>query len=98
METYQLLAKERIASIREIQKSPSKSLFGLTRVMRGSKTLGFFFSVQEFEELLEDLEAASSKSLRQRVRLARKGVKTRDLISISNLAEEYGERLAGRGY
>jgi len=37
-----LLLRERTASIRDIQKNPSKALQGITRVMRGGKTFGFF--------------------------------------------------------
>lgn len=87
---YHLLQREHVASIRDVQKNPSKSLRGMTRVMRGSKTFGFFFSSEEFDELLEDLEAASSKSLRARVRAARKGLKKGDVVSLSMLAKEYG--------
>ena len=87
---YQLLQREHVASIRDVQKNPSRSLRGMTRVMRGSKTFGFFFSTDEFDELLEDLEAASSKDLRARVRLARKGLKKGDVISLTDLAKRYG--------
>jgi hypothetical protein len=87
---YQLLSREHVASIRDVQKHPSKKLRGITRVMRGSKTLGFFFSNEEFDELLEDLEAASSKSLRAEVRKVRKGLKKGDTVSLSALAKEYG--------
>lgn len=87
---YQLLQREHVASIRDVQKNPSRSLRGMTRVMRGSKTLGFFFSTDEFDELLEDLEAASSKDLRARVRTARKGLKQGDIVSLETLTKRYG--------
>src|SRR3989339_289249 len=38
---YQLLQREHVASIRDVQKNPSRSLRGMTRVMRGSTTFGF---------------------------------------------------------
>ena len=87
---YQLLTREHIASIRDVQKNPSKTLRGVTRVMRGSKTIGFYFSSEELDDLLEDLEAASSRSLRARVKKARQGLKKGDMVAISDLAREYG--------
>ncbi len=87
---YHLLTKERIASIRDIQKSPSKSLQGITRVMRGSTTIGFFFGNDELGELLEDIEAASSKTLRAEVKKARKGLEKKETVSLAKLAKEYG--------
>jgi len=87
---YQLLTREHIASIRDVQKNPSKTLRGVTRVMRGSKTIGFYFSNEELDDLLEDLEAASSRSLRARVKKARHGLKKGDVVAISDLAREYG--------
>lgn len=87
---YHLLRREHVASIRDVQKNPSKSLRGITRVMRGSKTVGFFFSNEELDELLEDLEAAASTSLRARVKEARKGLEKGDIVSIASLVKEYG--------
>ncbi|TAK03885.1 hypothetical protein EPO34_01865 [Patescibacteria group bacterium] len=87
---YQLLAKEHVASIRDVQKNPSKTLRDVTRVMRGSTTLGFFFSSAEMDELLEDLEAASSRTLRARVKKARQGLKKGEIVSIADLAKAYG--------
>lgn len=87
---YRLLVKERIASIRDVQKNPSKTLRGITRVMRGGKTFGFFFSHEEFDDLLEDIEAMASKDLRARVRFARKGFKKHDAVSPSDLLKKYG--------
>ncbi len=89
MKTYQLLTKERVASIREVQKNPSQALRGVTRVMRGSETLGFFFSSEEFNEILEDLEAAACVDLRSRVRIARVGLKKTALRSVEQLSARY---------
>ena len=60
---YQLLTREHIASIRDVQKNPSKTLRGVTRVMRGSKTIGFYFSNEELDDLLEDLDAVAISDL-----------------------------------
>lgn len=86
----QFLVKEHIASIRDVQKNPSKSLQGITRVMRGSKTLGFFFANDELEELLEDIEAAASRPLRARVKKARQGLKKKDVVPLSEIVKAYG--------
>ena len=85
-----LLVREHVASIREVQKNPSKTLRGVTRVMRGSKTIGLYFSNDELDDLLEDLEAAASRSLRARVKKAREGLKKGEVISLSDLAMAYG--------
>lgn len=87
---YQMLSKENVASVRDVQRNPSRALRGITRVMRGSKTVGFFFSNDEFDELLEDVEAAGSKSLRARVREARAGLKKGDTVTLSSLSAKYG--------
>lgn len=90
MKTYQLLTKEHVTSIREVQKNPSQALRGVTRVMRGSETLGFFFSNEEFNEILEDLEASACVNLRSRVRVARRGLKKTALRSVDQLSAQYG--------
>ena len=87
---HAFLVKEQIASIREVQRNPSKVLRGITRVMRGSKTLGFFFAHDELDELLEDVEAASSRTLRARVKKARQGLKKEEVVSLSEPAKGYG--------
>ena len=87
---FEILAKEGVASIRDIQKNPSKALKGITRVIRGSKTMGFYFSNEELDELFEDIEAAMSQELRVRVKEARKGLKSSHLVSLDELAVKYG--------
>ncbi len=87
---YSFLSQERVASIREIQKSPSSALRGFTRVLRGTKTLGFFFPKDEFDTLLEDMEALSSKNLRARVKKARKGFQKHRRVSLEDMAARYG--------
>lgn len=49
--TLRVLAKEHVASIRDLQKSPSTHLKTITRIMKGSATLGFFFPLKEIERL-----------------------------------------------
>lgn len=49
---FRALTKENIASIRDLQKNPSASLQGITRIMKGKTTLGFFFPLKEIERML----------------------------------------------
>jgi len=67
MNKFSMLANERIASIRDVQKNPSFALRGITRVTRGSKTIGFFLSNDEFANLVENLCAKWRKRGGRRV-------------------------------
>ena len=89
MDKFALLADERVASIREVQKNPSAALRGITRVTRGSKTIGFFLSNEDFVELVENQEASSSKQFIKAMRKARRDMVTRKGTSLSVLAKEY---------
>ena len=87
-----LLLRERTASIREIQKNPTKALRGITRVMRGAKTHGFFLSAREMEEFIEDFEASQSGTLKQRVQEGRdiiKGGNYDDTHSLDDVLKKY---------
>ena len=86
MNKFSLLANERIASIREVQKNPSAALRGITRVTRGSKTIGFFLSSDEFADLVENQEALSSKAFVHRVAQARRQARARKTTSLDTLA------------
>ncbi|MBI5793831.1 hypothetical protein HZA87_01955 [Candidatus Uhrbacteria bacterium] len=87
---YDLLAREEVVSIRGIQRNPLQALKGFTRVIRGSKTIGFFLSNEEMDNLFEDLEAAASHELCSRVKEARRSLKKSDLVSLENVAAMYG--------
>lgn len=90
MSTLQLLAKERVASIREVQKNPSQALQGVTRVIRGAKTVGFFFSSEEMDDILEDFEAFSSPHFQAEVGRARKELAKGKGISLGKIVKRYG--------
>jgi hypothetical protein len=90
MNTFSILADEQVASIREIQKNPSRMLRGVTRVTRGSKTIGFFLSNEDFADLVESQEALASKVFVKRVARARREAKTGKGVSIKKLLKEYG--------
>ena len=85
---YQVLAEENIASIRDIQKNPSKALRGVTRVMRGGKTVGFFFSNKEIDDMLEDFEATSSPEFLVRIREAREDMRLDKGVSLKQAAKQ----------
>lgn len=87
---FAVLANERLASIRDVQKNPSKALRGITRVMRGSKTLGFFLSEEQFGDLVESLEAATSEPFLKRMRQAKRQMKAGRGIPLKTLAKRYG--------
>lgn len=88
-----ILAQESVASIRDIQKNPSKALQGITRVVRGGKTVGFFFSNEELGDLLEDIEAFSSPAFKARVKEARREMKAAKTVPFSVMAKRYGVRI-----
>jgi hypothetical protein len=86
---FRFLSKESVASIRDIQKNPSRALRGLTRVTRGSKTIGFFLANEEMDELLEDLEMLASTKLKTRVKQARKEIKAGQTTSLADVMKKY---------
>ena len=51
--TLEILAGENIVPIRELQKNPSACLQGITRIVKGTKTLGFFFAKEEIDQIFE---------------------------------------------
>jgi hypothetical protein len=87
---FQALAEESVASIRDIQKNPSRALRGMTRVVRGSKTVGFFFSNEQLEEFIEDVEAFNSPTLQASIKKSRREMKDRKTIPLNVVAKEYG--------
>ncbi|MFA5130729.1 MAG: hypothetical protein WC477_07530 [Patescibacteria group bacterium] len=90
MKAFSLLANERIASIRDIQRNPSRALSGVTRVMKGSETIGFFLANDDFADLVESHEALSSKAYIRRIAKARRDIKAGKGQSLESLAREYG--------
>ena len=88
---YQILTAHNVVSVRDVQQSPSRALRGITRVMKNGNTMGFYFSNEEFAEILEDLEALGSLELKQRVRQARQNLlKNKNFTSLSQVAKKYG--------
>ncbi|MBU0540284.1 hypothetical protein KKF59_01900 [Patescibacteria group bacterium] len=90
MDTFSILSNERIASIRDIQKNPSQTLKGITRVTRGGNTIGFFLSNDEFAELVESHEALSSPAFVSRVAKSRRELKSGKGKALASVMKEYG--------
>lgn len=87
LRTLQTLKNEEVVNIKELQKSPSRYLQGLTRILRGKKTLGYFLDENTFSQLVEDMEAISSPNYLKSIQKARKSKK---LISLSDVEKKYG--------
>ncbi len=81
------LQREHVVSIKEIQKSPSKSLRGITRILRGSKTFGYFLDEAALDNLIEDLEALSSPAYLKRIAQARRSKRH---YSLADVKQRYG--------
>lgn len=87
LQTLKALQNEGVVNIKELQKSPSRYLQGLTRILRGKKTLGYFLSEDTFDNLIEDMEAISSPKYLRSIMRARASKK---LTSLSQVEKKYG--------
>ena len=91
MSQFTFLNREHVSSIREIQRNPSKALREVTRVVRGSKTMGFYLANDAMDELLEDMEALASRPFRARVRAARRELRAAGgAVTLATMAKRYG--------
>lgn len=87
LQTLQTINKERVVSIKELQKSPSRHLKNITRILRGKQTLGYFLDQNAFERLIEDLEALSNPAYILSIHKSRQRNK---LHSYKDVAKRYG--------
>ncbi len=87
LQTLKLLQNERVVNIKELQKSPSRYLQGITRILRGKETLGYFLNEAVFSDLIEDIEAMSSPNYLKSIIRARQKKK---LTSLSKVVKKYG--------
>lgn len=87
LQTLRLLKNEGMVNIKELQKSPSRHLQGVTRILRGKTTLGYFFAENIFSDLIEDMEAMSSPNYLRSVIRARQSKK---LTPLSQVKKRYG--------
>lgn len=55
MTTASVLAREKIISLSELQKNPSKALDAdIVRIAKNGKEIGIFMSKEEFEDFVEE--------------------------------------------
>lgn len=87
LRTLKQLKNEGMVNIKELQKSPSRHLQGITRILRGKATLGYFFAEDIFNDLIEDMEAMSSPNYLKSIMKARQSKK---LMSLSQVEKKYG--------
>lgn len=87
LQTLKTIKNERVVNIKELQKSPSRHLKNITRILRGNQTLGYFLDEEAFDNLIEDLEAMSSPSYLDSIKKARASKKQ---YSIREVEKRYG--------
>ncbi|NQU99335.1 MAG: hypothetical protein HQ538_01235 [Parcubacteria group bacterium] len=87
LQTLRLLKNEGVVNIKELQKSPSRYLQGITRILRGKQTLGYFLEEDAFSNLIEDMEAMSSPNYLKSIMRARKSKK---LTPLAQIEKKYG--------
>lgn len=79
------LIKEKIVSISELQKNPSKALDApIIRIVKSGKELGIFMNREEFEDLIEEflpLKPSFAKKLKKSIAASRK----KKLVPLSKL-------------
>lgn len=89
LNTLKAIQNENVVNIKELQKSPSRYLRGLTRIQRGNKTLGYFLDQASFSDLIEDLEAVKSKSFIKSIASARA---SKNKLTLDQAKKRYGLR------
>lgn len=87
LQTLKILQKENVVNIKELQKGPSRHLQGITRVLRGGATYGYFMNQEIFDSLIEDLEAISSPNFRNSIAQSRKSKQT---LTLKQVEAKYG--------
>lgn len=78
MSLSSVLKKEKIVSLSELQRNPSKALNGsIIRIVKNGKEIGIFLSKEEFDNLMEEqieLKPKFKKELRKSLKNGKKGV------------------------
>lgn len=72
-----LLLKEKIVSLSELQRNPSRALdSAIVRIVRSGKEMGIYFQKDQFEDMLEEhmeLQPAFKKEVTRLVVKSKKG-------------------------
>ena len=87
LQTLAALKKEHVVNIKELQKSPSRHLRHITRILRGKKTVGYFLDPEALDDLIEDLEAAASPTFRKSIMRSRASKKR---YTLEQVKKRYG--------
>jgi len=76
MDKMLILSKEKIISLSELQKNPSKALNAdIVRIVKNGKEIGIFLSKEEFEDLIEEglpLKKSFKKELDESIEKSKK--------------------------
>lgn len=79
-----ILGKEKIVSLSELQKNPAKALDGsIIRIVKNGKEIGIFFSIEEFEDFIEDqlpLKESFKKDLERAIKKKGKGIPLSEIL------------------
>ena len=89
LQLAELIKPENFVSVRELQKSPSKTLSGgdMKIILSNGKPLGLFLSIKKFEQLKEDLELLNDKEYLKDIEEARA---EKELIPADKVWEKAG--------
>ena len=72
-----VLLQEKIVSLSELQRNPSRALdAGIVRIVKSGKEIGIYFQKEQFEDLFEEhleLKPTFKKELTQLVARSKKG-------------------------
>lgn len=85
-----LLTKENIVTIRDLQKNPSQALKGISRIIRNGKTVGFFFSQVDLEDLMADTEETVSPQFQKKIIAGKKQTARHQGMELADVKKRYG--------
>lgn len=85
MSTASLLLKEKIVTLSELQKNPSRALDArIVRIVKNGTPIGIFFTNEEFEDIMEE-QFSLQPEFKKRLDEAIKKSKKEKLLSLSAL-------------
>lgn len=80
-----VLIKEKIVSMSQLQRNPSKALEGsIIRIVKNGKEIGIFLSKAEFEDLLEEQVEVKEKFKKKVIKISEES-KKKKLRSIKEI-------------
>lgn len=91
MYSSSILIRQKIISLSELQKNPSKALdAAIVRIVKNGKEIGIFMSKEEFEDLIEEhlpLHEEFAKELEKSIKVSKKTqlVPLRTFLNLQNV-------------